>query len=100
MPQRAVDHDIPITSPKRHSAHQARTACFDACAPKVTVLQLPTAQRCALRCTQCQWLIVDDTRIQNNQPRNGNGIARRPTGTEGRYPRRLGVTTTQRAHYE
>src|SRR6266566_2047664 len=85
---------------RRHSAHQARTACFDACAPKVTVLQLPTAQRCALRCTQCQWLIVDDTRIQNNQLRNGDGTAQWPTGTEGRYPRRLGVTSTQRAHYE
>jgi hypothetical protein len=85
---------------QRHSAHQARTACFDTCAPKVTVLQSPTAQRRALRGTQCQWLIVDDTRIQKDQQQDGDDIARRPTGTEGRCPRRLGVTTAQLAHYE
>ena len=48
------------------SANQACTACLDACAPKVTVLQLLIAQRCALRRIQCQYLIVYDSRIQNN----------------------------------
>jgi hypothetical protein len=48
------EYPIFFTSGGPRTAHQARSACFDACAPKVTVLQSPTAQRYALRGTQCQ----------------------------------------------
>jgi hypothetical protein len=82
-----------------HSANQACTARLDACASKVTILQMPTAQRSALRCIQCQWFIIYNARIQNDQPQNGNSIARLPTWTEGRHPRCWGVTGTQAAHY-
>jgi hypothetical protein len=75
-----------------HSANQACTARLDARAPKVTVLQLPMAQCRALRCAQCQLLIIYYPRLhkKNDQSRKGDGATRRAYNERSALPPILG----------